>query len=72
MNYMGDILHSGTKALWIADGAGSDLQVRQVCFDEAFVAGRAEQHRRRDPASAKSVQDVAADEAVRSCKQNLH
>jgi hypothetical protein len=72
MDHMRDILHGGTKALWIAKGAGSHLHVRQVRFDEAFVAGRPEQHGRRDATSAKTVQDVAADEPVGSCQENLH
>ena len=69
---VGDIPQGGVETLRVAEGADAHLQARQVRLDESLVAGRAEQRRSREAASAKTIQNMTADKSVRSCEQNLH
>ena len=69
---VGDIPQGGVETLRVAEGADAHLQARQVRLDESLVAGRAEQRRGREAASAKFVQNMTADKPVRSCEQYLH
>jgi len=72
MNYVGDILHGGTQAFRVAQGAGSHGHVRQVGFDKASIAVGAKDYCRRDAPHPKTIQDVAADKSVCPCEQDLH
>ena len=72
VNDMGNVLQGGAKALRVTDGADAHVELWQVRLNETLVAGGPEQHRRGDAARAKAVQNVAADESARACKENLH
>ena len=63
-----DIPQSSVQALRVADGADARFYPRQAGFDEASVAGGAQERHCGDSASTKAVRNVAADEAGCACK----